>query len=362
MAGTIWGALNLNDDDDRYVNTIGQQTVWDAVQQLLAEFNAELSLARGVFVEETTKLFREVYKLPGGGYLQSLTNIGQPGARKVEGEWQVEYPLFSFGDQIASNDVEIAYMTLSELNRHLDAIQTRSKNTMRKEILKAVFSNTDFNVIDQNGAGNLAVKPLANGDATLYTPVQGSEDLAVENHYLESGYAASAIDGTNNPVTTIVDELEEHFGGGAIGGRDVVVFFNKAQRAKLKALPDFTDDGLDTHLEPGADVTTVVGLPQGLPGKVIGSAGAWLVEWDYIPANYLHGFHLSAPKPLKMRVDAAPGLGDGNLVLVQKDKSFPLESSFYRQRYGFGAANRLNGVVMELGTGGSYTIPTLYAR
>lgn len=363
MAGTIWGALNLNDNDERYVNTIGQQTVWDAIQELLNQFNAELAAARGVFVEEVTTKFREVYKLPGGGYLQALTNADQPGARKVEGEWQVEFPLLNFGDQVAGNDIELAYMTLPELNRHIEAVQTRAKNTMRKEILMALFPNTNWSVTDQTGAGALSVKPLANGDADLYSPVYGSEALATENHYLESGYAAADISDTNNPVTTIVDELEEHFGGPATNGSNVAVFFNKAQRAKLKALTSFNDDGMSQFENPGADVTTITGLPAGLPGKVIGYADAWLVEWPYIPANYLVGMHLEAPKPLKMRIDPADvNLGAGDLVLVQEDMQFPLKASFYRHRYGFGAANRLNGVAMELGTGGSYTIPAAYTR
>lgn len=363
MPGTIWGALNLNDNDERYVNTIGQQTVWDAIQQLLDEFNAELAAARGIFVEEVTTQFRSVYKLPGGGYLQQLTNIDQPGARKVEGEWQVEFPLLNFGDQIAGNDIELAYMTLPELNRHLQAVQTRAKNTMRKEILKALFPNTNWSLKDETGAGDLTIKPLANGDSDLYNPVYGSEDLATENHYLESGYAPSAIDATNNPVTTIVDELEEHFGGPSTNGSNIAIFFNKAQRAKLKALPDFNDDGMSVFENPGADVTTITGLPEGLPGKVIGYAGAWLVEWPFIPANYLKGIHLDAPKPLKMRVDPAEvGLGSGDLQLVQTDQAFPLKASFYRHRYGFGVGNRLNGVVMELGTGGTYTAPAGLAR
>lgn len=363
MAGTIWGALNLNDDDERYVNTIGQKTVFDAVQEILNQFNAELIAARGVFVDEVTTKFREVYKLPGGGYLQTLSNIDQPGARKVEGEWQVEYPLLNFGDQIAGNDVELAYMTLPELDRHLQAVQTRAKNSMRKEILKAIFPNTNWSLIDQTGAGSLTVKPLANGDSDLYTPVYGSENLATENHYLESGYAASAIDATNNPIVTIVDELEEHFGGPATQGSNIAIFFHKAQRAKLKALGTFNDDGMSQFENPGADVTTITGLPAGLPGKVIGYADAWLVEWPYVPENYMFGIHLEAPKPLKMRVDPADvGLGSGDLQLVQRDLSFPLQSSFYRQRYGFGVGNRLNGVVMELGTGGSYTIPSDLSR
>jgi len=34
--------------------------------------------------------------------------------------------------------------------------------------------------------------------------------------------------------------------------------------------------------------------------------------------------------------------------------------SFWRHRMGYGVANRLNGVVMELAAGGTYTIPTVY--
>jgi hypothetical protein len=32
----------------------------------------------------------------------------------------------------------------------------------------------------------------------------------------------------------------------------------------------------------------------------------------------------------------------------------------WRTRFGVGVANRLNAVVMELGSGGTYTIPTGY--
>jgi len=363
MPGTIWGALNLNDNDERRVNVIGHQTVWDAVQQLLNEFNEELRLARGVWVEEDTTLLTEAYKLPGGGYLQEMTNIGQPGARKVEGEWEVAYPLFNLGDQLADNEIELAYMTLPEFQRHLDAVWTRGANSMRREILKAIFPNVNFSVKDQTVKVNLTVKPLANGDTDKYSPKMGTEDLITENHYLVSGYAAADIDEDNNPIETMTDHLEEHFGGGAIGGRDCVVFINKSERKKVKALPNFSDEGLDEHLAPGADVTTVVGLPQGLPGTVIGTAGAWIAEWNYIPPGYMKAIHLRAPKPLKRRVDPADvGLGSGDLQLVQKDKSFPLQSAFYRHRYGFGAANRLNGVVMQLTTNPTYTIPSIYKR
>jgi len=53
-------------------------------------------------------------------------------------------------------------------------------------------------------------------------------------------------------------------------------------------------------------------------------------------------------------------LGDG-LQLVAKENAFPFEASFWRHRFGIGGGNRLNGVVLEFGTGGSYSIPAAYA-
>mgnify|MGYP000424540598 CR=1 FL=1 len=53
------------------------------------------------------------------------------------------------------------------------------------------------------------------------------------------------------------------------------------------------------------------------------------------------------------------GLRTG-LQLVATDNQHPFESSFWRHRFGFGAANRLNGVVIELANGGSYTVPSGY--
>jgi hypothetical protein len=72
------------------------------------------------------------------------------------------------------------------------------------------------------------------------------------------------------------------------------------------------------------------------------------------------GIHLDAPAPLKKRVDpTAVGLGRG-LQLVSEDTDHPFVGSHWSHRFGFGVANRLSAVVMELGTGGTYTIPTAY--
>ena len=98
-----------------------------------------------------------------------------------------------------------------------------------------------------------------------------------------------------------------------------------------------------------------------MPGRVVGRTnGVWVVEWRWIPANYMVAIDLDQPAPLKMRVDlAATGLPRGLNMVAQNDK-YPLMGAEFRDRFGIGAGNRLNGVVMELGTGGTYTIPTAY--
>lgn len=359
MSG-IFGVLNINDSDRVYLSTLGQGVVYDAVNEILTRHNAELNAALGVFVDETTEDHKRRYKLPGGGRMQRLGNQSTAAAVKATGSWDVAYPLEEFAASWGSDRVDYAYMTVQDLDRHLKTITAQNINTVRFELLKALLNSAQDTFIDPLW-GSLSIEPLANGDSVVFPPVLGSESEAAENHYLESGYAAASISDSNDPVVTAVDELEEHFGA-ATGGSNIVIFCNNAQRAKLGGLTDF-DPVVDRFINPGTQTAVPDGLPAGVPGRILGrhNAGAWLVEWRWIPANYLVGIHMDAPAPLVKRRD--PGytnLPDG-LTLVKESDMYPFTQSHYSNRFGFGAGNRLNGVVIELGTGGTYTVPTAYA-
>jgi hypothetical protein len=360
----IYSILGIPDTDRSYVNTIGQSVVYDAVQEALQQMDQELSAAIGLFVGETTEDFKRRYKLPGGGYLQRRNRLGAPGAVKAVGQWDVAFPLEDFGDQIAIDDISLAYMTMQELNRHLDTVEARNRNTMRREILVALVNNVDLSFVDEVN-GTLTCVPLANGDAIVYPPVLGSDAEATENHYKETGYAVASISDANDPMEDAVAELEEHFGT-PTGGSEIIKFGGKTLCDKLAStLTDFVDVD-DLHVDPGANAAQVIGLPEGasVPGKLRGrhTAGCWLSEWRHIPDNYSISLHLGAPPPLIQRVDPADtGIGQG-LLLVAVNEKFPLQGSFYRNRFGLGVGNRLNGLVHEYGTGGSYTIPTTLAR
>lgn len=354
----IFGHLNIQDSDYVFNATQGQRVIYDAAQAYLDRINADIEKALGVFVDESTSEYKRRYKLPGGGSLQRRGSDGRYGAVKAYGQWDVAFPLEDFGAQLAGNDVDMAYMTAAELDRHIQTIAAQNVSTVRYEMLKRLFKNTQSTFIDPKW-GSLSVEGLANGDSVVYPPVLGSESEATDTHYLESNYASSSISDTNNPFITIRDELEEHFGTNT-GGSSIVVFVNNAQRAKIEALSDF-DAVPFSFIRPGADTDLPMNLPAGLPGSLLGTcSGTIIVEWRWIPADYMFGIHLDAPKPLIRRVDdPATGLGTG-LQLVATDEEYPFRGSFWRNRFGFGAGNRLNGVALEFGTGGSYTIPTAY--
>jgi len=62
---------------------------------------------------------------------------------------------------------------------------------------------------------------------------------------------------------------------------------------------------------------------------------------------------------LKIRiVPADTGLGDG-LQLIAEEEEYPFKSSYWQNRFGFGAANRLNGYAMQMVASTTYTSPTI---
>lgn len=358
MSG-IYGLLGIEDSDRSFrVQNSGAEVVYDAISELLDSWNVGLSQAMGVFVEKETDIFKKRYKLPGGGKLQEVGVQAQVAARKRTGQYDVAFPLKEYAAGFGGNRVEMAYMTIEELDNHLKSLFTEDAATVRYLMLTRLFDEDQVTFVDDLH-GSLSIEGLANGDAVVYPPVVGSATEATEDHYLESNYAAGDISDTNNPFKTIRDELLHHTGR-QLGGNNVAVFIHNDETPETEALTDF-DPVSDTFVADGMDTAVPVGLPAALPGRVIGRTnGVWVVEWDFIPSGYMYGQDLDQPAPLYMRVDPADtGLPRGFALVTDEKGKGPLSGAVWSRRIGFGAGNRLNGVCMELGTGGSYTEPTI---
>ena len=366
---TIFGALGVPDSDYSYVQTIGQTVVYDAVLQVLGDHNDDTEALTAFFIERTTWEFAIKYKLPGNGRLQRRGRQSNTAEVKASGDWTVQFPLEDFGASMGIDRISLAYMTLPALDNHLKTVMVQDRNTMRYEILRAVFNNVARSFKDEV-RGNLTIEPLANGDPVVYPPVVGSETNATANQYfgvpsvvLDAQGRVTFTDATN-PIPNLVNALESHFGT-PTGGSKIVVLVNNAQTPAVQNLASF-DPVPNRFVEYGENVSLAMQdlFPEGMPpGRVLGEVdSALVVEWRWIPAGYIAAFHLDAPKPLIKRVDPPDtGLTTG-LQMITADEDSPFLKYEWANRYGFGAGNRLNGAIVDLTAAnpGQYTIPAVY--
>lgn len=361
---TIFGALGLSDRDPRTVNEITQPVVYDGLGLVLGDHNDDTEELEAFFVEKTTEKVGFRYKMEGGGYLQEMGRRSPTGEVKGGSSYTVQFPLENAGAAIASDDIAMAYMSLEDFDVHVRTVLRQDKNTRRYKLLRAIFLK-EGREFEDDQAGTLNIRALASNDGTLYPPVEGSVDQAEDSHYLGTPADWTTINDVKNPIPMIVAELEEHFGA-TQGGSPIVVIFNPKQAGQVEALEDFVPVG-DNYIAYGNNVSLALedAFPEGLPpGKVIGRCnGATIVSWPGMPLNYVFAKHLGAPAPLIKRLDTAKsGLITG-LHLLPDNPMTPLEKYVWRNRYGYGVGNRLNGVVVDLTAAGganTYTNPSMF--
>jgi hypothetical protein len=359
---TIYGALGLADTDRVFNDTVGQRLIYETTLEWFNRVNAEVNDLVSFFSAGRTDQFKWRFKLPGSGMMQPAPyeEQGRPHAVKPSGYWDVSLPLKGFQDAVLGTDIALRYMTAADLDLAMKTITARYARTVWFKLMYAIFNGAAWTFPDPI-QGNLSIVPLANTDGTLYPPTIASDTPADDNHLLESGYASSAISDANNPYVTIRNELTEHFGEGE-SGQNILVLIHPDQEAKTLALTNFIEL-TDDFVRPGDDTSVLIGRPQ-MPAsfKLLGRTdGVWVASSQRMPTGYLFGRHLSAPAPLMQRTDPADTGIPPELTMVFEDEEYPFKSMYWRARIGFGVTNRLNGVVMELGTGGTYTAPTTYA-
>jgi hypothetical protein len=354
---TIAGILDIDDADSVLVNEVGQETVFQAINEYSARLNESLNRITGLFVETTTTKHQWTYRLPGNRELQTQGGMARAAEQKFKAEYMVALPIFQFGDALGGSFVEMAYTSIADVDRQVVEIGNAARRTLRKEILKALFNNTAYNY-DDIVNGTLSIKTLANQDGTYYPPLPGADDLAEAQHYGEAGYAVSGISDSNDPIKWHADKLVARYPDEVDG----LVFISTDMVAKVSGLALFEEVN-DPRIVPGGLSDRLVGIPDGVPGKVIGRMhGVWVVKWADLPATYSLSLAPSYEKPLQKRIDP-PSTGlPSDLRLIKQSDLFPLEKSEWMWRFGMGVVNRLNGFILEVANGGTYSVPASLAR
>lgn len=344
----LYGIMGLADVKNLTVQQLGQRQVFDAVNLLISQYNQDLAEMTAFFVAGTTEEVQITYMMPGGGEMQEATEWTRPGAVRPMPGYPVGFEINDARDQVAWNDVSLAYATVEVVQAAVDNIQIRHTNWVRRKLLRAVLNNVNRTTLDPQ-FGSVTVKPLANGDTDVYSMYGAA--MATDNHYIASNMAS--ISDANNPFPAYYDEIAEHYGDST-----VVALVHPTQAAQIKAMAGFIEVA-DSRIRVNEGVEAIAPSVS-VPGTIIGLLGnVWISEWRGMIAGYTFVRNMDMPAPLLKRIDRVPLEGRGELRLVATQTEYPFLESFWRDRHGYGAANRVGAVVGQI-TGAAYVIPPGY--
>lgn len=324
-----------------------------AITRSVEEHNRQMNAIMNLFVESTTEYKRRFVQTTVHR-LQPLDDNGRARPVRVRGFYDVAWPIQEAGTAWGANYVARVKMTVGDANRITTSMLEADMRWMRDHILAAFLDDDGWTFEDEKW-GSLVVAPIANGDATTYQILSGSDQMATDDHIQAT---ATAIDDATNPFIAGAQDLREH----PENGNTVVFFIPTNIMAAVMALDTFYQNP-DPNLTEGVGLTRLTAsLGIQVPGEILGyesASKAWFVEWRSLPSDYSIGTTIGGIAPLRMRQDPEQVLNGFNRVADRADHPF-LESQFLR-RAGFGAWNRVNAYVLRTGNG-TYAVPTGYTN
>jgi hypothetical protein len=354
----MFGTLQLLDTLAAARNTLvadlGEDTTFQQIQIALEIHNRITNEMIGSLAERSTDQMR-AYGGTDSMVMQKLDEFGQPATQKVAAGLTLGFPMDFYGAAVQWTRHYFAQATVEEFTRQFDALRTADINRVKNEIMRALFTPTNYSFLDHLDRRQLtlAVKALVNADSTAVPLGPNGETFngATHTHYLARVGALAASD-----ITGVINTVTEHYAQG-----QARLYINRADQAALEA---FTSNFL--AFQP----VTVRNLTAGIQAvgnlDLLNPNDREIGLWDktaivsvkpWVPANYMFAFMDGAPPPLVMRVpERGPNTGD--LGLLYDNEQFPLRARAFGRQFGVGVWNRTNGAVLYIG-GTSYTAPTI---
>lgn len=352
----VFGFHTLQQRFAEPVSTIEENIVNTAITQAIEEHNRQMDRFTALFlnpgITDPTRTFRTGIAVRN----QPLDEIARPLPIQGEAKYTVGFPIQDSGQAIGRTWREAQKMRVDQLNRLMAAILDGDRSWVFDHILAALFNNADRTFFDEE-YGQLTVKPLANGDATIYAVKPGEFAGGTDTHLWGQ---ANAIDNANDPFPTIYAELSEHPENGGVGSGRVISFIPSGLKAAVTGLAGFYMP-TNPDLTVGIGTTVLSGvLGVDVPGTLLGMhlSGCWIVEWPRLPANYIVSVATSGEPPVGERVDELASLR--GFIEMDDNEDFPWYQRNWMRRSGYGAWNRVGATVTRIGNG-TYAIPTNYA-
>lgn len=357
--GTAYGFVGLEELGRFRIDQVenGVSVYREAVERSLAFINAKNAAWRA-WLSADVPGAKELYEMAGGGTLQDIDEHDNPLPTVQMAAQDVAFPIRGGGDATGTDRVSRALMTFAEGNRAVQQAEMRDKRWHINYMMAAVFRNTPYQFLDRSrrtyrGAGNLTIKPLANGDGDQYI-TNGGSGVGPDNHYLP---LVGAISASNNPFEQIEEELVEH--QDAAGEVDVYVARDLV--APIELLPNFHEPR-DPNITYGSGQSTVARGDKGIGDKYVGYVGGChIIRMNALPAGYIFA-QARDQKPLGYRQYPAASI-QGLFQETHSPDGNHLETRFLRYG-GYGCRNRVAALCMQTGlaAGGQYSVPPLPMR
>ena len=332
------------------VAQVGFERVFTAIQESFAYHSTQMDAWLAVMAFATTG-YSKRFEDPAAGSLQPTTGMGTPLPSQFEGYYDVAFPMH-FGTKGYGADRYVRpKMTVEEVNKFTVLMLQADAKSVKRALRDRLLDSVTYTYTDPE-FGALSIKGLANGDTDTYVGLEGA--AATANHYIAQ--AAAIADATNGLDTG--RDLIRNYPSQQEG--EVVCHAATNQLDAIKGLQDFVPVD-DPRILRGTSADTIAaGFPaddiRGYGREIIGRAAeCWIVDTPDIPSNYNHFRILGVNDAIAMRQHAeAESVGfqvneydvDGNTKAIQGYRAV-----------GFGAMNRIAGVLLRTGNG-SWAVPS----
>lgn len=348
---------------------------WDEVQAAVSARNAQRNRIVDQLTFRVTDMSEKVTVPTGGEDFEVASEYGLPKAiRSKPGNtfWR-GYDFAFFDLAVRYTWMFIAEADIRDLRAQTNAALEADNRLVFGRVLKTIFNPLNgTGITDENLP--VTVYKFYNGDGEVPPPFGPNTFLGTHNHYVTTqGMATSA---TLNPAS--LDAMQQHLdhhGYTMLAGYQKVLWVNAQESAIIRTwrvangatwdfIPDDTRSGGGVFV-PNTAGGRYVGAPTGnVPGQ-IGTYGPWhVVESEYIPAGYLAGIVTGGPdnisNPVGLREHRNPAFRGLNIIPGDKN-GYPLIESFYQRGLGTGIRHRGAGIVMQVSSSATYTVPAIYA-
>lgn len=374
VPGIAGGARGYNAAGDVLTETadgVPLNDLWNAYQDMLAEFNASRDPLLNFLTWRTTKARED---LVGGGPqadFEEASEYGEPVGIRPEAP-----PTTSFGYTFKWYDLaaRFTWMFLAEAeSQQIDAISNMAGEASNRLVFNNVMK-TLFNTSRRTNKEGQTVYPFYAGAAGDLPPAVGTTTFADAHQHFVTTNSATL---TPAHVESLQGLITEH-GYTTSAGYGLVLMINKAQENTIRMWRSSANGGTGNFdfipaqgtspLLLPTDVRIADGVsrpPATLRGmEVVGAYGEFtVVKNDFIPAGYLVAFATGGPENIQnpIAIREHPKAGLRGLRLVKgRTPDYPLIDSFYQHGFGTGVRHRGAGAVLQVVASATYTVPAAY--